>query len=163
MRFHHTIEVTDNAEDPIWHTEIEGEDVEEYNGTSTQYGREVLENWLIDQANNLDAGSLTVTDEYGNPYYRVAVRFAGNPDEQDNPIATVGSDEPDTDTPAELDAVDAARDAKLYAKYLDRSADDQLEEALMTARESGHGSNELARRVAPAVSRPIALRLMQAH
>ncbi|MFF2262008.1 hypothetical protein ACFVVJ_26045 [Streptomyces albidoflavus] len=156
MRFHHTIEATDNAEDPTWYVIRVGEGTEESEGaTSAQYGRDVLETWIADDQPD------PITDEYGNPYLRVVVRFTDEPDEYDERIAIVGSDDLDTPLP-ELGAVDAARDAKLYAKYLDRRADDQLEDALTAAREAGHGSNDLARRVAPAVSRPIALRMMRA-
>lgn len=159
MRFHHTIEATDNAEDPTWYVVIAGDDLEEYDDTAAQYGRDVLKNWIIDQ--ETDAGEPpTTVDEYGNPYLRVVVRFSDEPDEHDNKVAVVGSDELDT-PPAELDAVDAAHDLKMYAKYLDRQADDQLEDTLRTARKKGRGANELARRVGGAVSRPVALRMMQ--
>ena len=159
MRFHATIEATDKAEDPMWYVVTIGDDVEEYDGTAAQYGRDVLENWITDQAAFGDGDPAPTVDEYGNPYLRVVVRFSDELDAHDDRIAVVGSDELDM-PPAELDAVDAARDAKLYAKYLDRLADDQLGEALKSARKTGHGANELARRVDPAVSRPIALRMM---
>ncbi|KMS74191.1 hypothetical protein ACM01_14820 [Streptomyces viridochromogenes] len=159
MRFHATIEATDNAEDPMWYVVITVDDIEEYDGTSAQYGRDVLENWITDQASLAEGDPAPTTDEHGNPYLRVVVRFSDEPDEHDHRIAVVGSDELDT-PPAELHAVDAARDAKLYARYLDRRADDQLEDALTAARKAGHGANDLARRAAPAVSRPIALRMM---
>lgn len=159
MYFHHTIEATDNAEDPTWHVVTTGDGVEEFEGTSAQYGRDVLENWIDDQAGLADGEPAPVVDEYGNPFLRVVVRFSDDPDAYDERIAVVGSDEMDT-PPAELAAVEVARDAKLYAKHLDRRADDQLEEALKVARTVGHGANDLARRAAPAVSRPIALRMM---
>ncbi|MFD8088633.1 hypothetical protein [Streptomyces malaysiensis] len=160
MRFHATIEGTDKAEDPMWYVVTIGDDVEEYDGTAAQYGRDVLENWITDQVAFADGDAAPTVDEYGNPYLRVVVRFSDEPDAHDDRIAIVGSDELDT-PPAELDAVDAARDAKLYAKYLDRLADDQLEEALRAARETGHGANELARRVDGAISRPVALGMMR--
>ncbi|WP_275558507.1 hypothetical protein [Streptomyces sp. 5-6(2022)] len=160
MRFHATIEATDNAEEPMWYVVSIGDDIEEYDGTAAQYGRDVLENWIGDQVAFGDGEPAPTVDEYGNPYMRVIVRFSDEPDAHDDRIAVVGSDELDA-PPAELDAVDAARDAKLYAKYLDRLADDQLEEALSAARKAGHGANELARRVDGAVSRPIALAMMR--
>jgi hypothetical protein len=159
MRLHATIEATDNAEDPMWYVVHTGDDTEEYDGTSAQYGRDVLENWITDQASLAEGDPAPTTDEYDNPYLRVVVRFSDEPDAHDDRIAVVHSDELDT-PPAELNAVDAARDAKLYAKHLDRLADDELEGALTAARKAGHGANDLARRAAPAVSRPIALRMM---
>ncbi|GGV51372.1 hypothetical protein [Streptomyces spectabilis] len=146
------------AEDPTWYVLTAGNNIEEYDGTSAQYGRDVLENWITDASGTAEDPA-PITDEYGNPHIRVIVRFSDEAGEHDERIAVVGSDELDT-PPAELSAVDAARDAKLYAKYLDRLADDQLEGALVAARKSGHGANDLARRAAPAVSRPIALRMM---
>lgn len=160
MRFHTTIESTVNADDPMWDVVIAGDDVEEYDGTSVQCGRDVLDSWIADQTSLADQAPPQLTDEYGNPYLRAVVRFSDDPDEHDNRVAIVGSDELEHDTSAELDAVDAAKDAKLYAKYLDRRADEQLEEALPDARKAGHRPNFLARRVAPAVSKPIALRMM---
>ncbi|MFE5842104.1 hypothetical protein ACFQ7N_10700 [Streptomyces niveus] len=160
MRFHTTIEGTVNAEDPMWYTVIAGDDVEEYDGTSVQCGRDVLDLWIADQTSLADQDPPQLTDEHGNPYLRAVVRFSDDPDEHDNPVAIVGSDALEQDTSAELDAVDAAKDAKLYAKHLDRRADEQLEEALPDAKKAGHRSNFLVRRVAPAVSKTIALRLM---
>ncbi|MFF9002596.1 hypothetical protein ACF1GW_35765 [Streptomyces achromogenes] len=162
MRFHATIEATDNAEDPMWYVVTIGDDIEEYDDTAAQYGRDVLENWITDQTalSRDDGEPFRTVDEYGNPYLRVIVRFSDEPDDHDERIAIVGSDELET-PPAELHAVDAARDAKLYAKRLDRLADEQLEEALIAAREKGHGANDLARRVHPAVSRPVALQMMR--
>ncbi|MGW2841796.1 hypothetical protein ACWCWD_28925 [Streptomyces sp. NPDC001493] len=162
MRFHHTIEATDNAEDPNWYVVIIGDEIEEYEGTSTEYGREVLQNWVVDEESQDPDIPVRLTDEYGNPYLRCIVRFSGDSDEQNEEVAAVGSDKLDSETsPAELRAVDIARDAKLYARYLDRTADSLLAEALWEAREAGHGANALARRAEPAVSRPIALRMMQ--
>lgn len=158
MRFHHTIEATDNAEDPTWYVVIAADELEEYDGTAAQYGREVLENWINDVASAVEDPA-PIIDEYGNPHIRLVVRFSDEPDEHDDRIAVVGSDDLDA-PPAELNDVDAARDAKLYARHLDRRADSQLEDALSAARKAGHGANELARRAAPAVSRPIALRMM---
>ena len=154
MLFHHTIEATDNAEDPMWYVVIGGDELEGHDGTAADYGREVLENWIADNPEQ------PIADEYGNPYMRVLVRFSNEPDEQANIAATVGSDNLDTPT-AELDAVDAACDAKLYAKHLAYRADAQLERALMAARAAGSGANELARRVDGVISRPVALTMMR--
>ncbi|MFJ1900477.1 hypothetical protein [Streptomyces sp. NPDC088115] len=164
MRFHHTIEATSNAEDPIWDVVITGDEIEEYDGTSTEYGREVLQNWVDDQDSLYPDTPTPLTDEHGNPYLRCVVRFSDNSDEQNQHAAVVGSDTLDhdtTDIPGELSAVDIARDAKLHAQYLDRTADSLLADALWEAREAGHGANVLARRVEPAVSRPTALRMMR--
>lgn len=160
MRFHGTIEATDDAENPMWYPVIACDEPEEYDGTSAQYGRDVLENWITDQTSLADQDPPRLTDDYGNPYLRVVVRFSDEPDAHDERIAIVGAGDLDA-PPAELDAVDAARDAKLYVKHLDALADDQLEEALQAANAAGHPRNYLAARVHPAVSRPIALRMMQ--
>ncbi|MCX5176698.1 hypothetical protein [Streptomyces virginiae] len=154
MRFHHVIEATDNAQDPTWYVIREADEVEEYEGDSSRYGRDVLTNWLDDENSE---GIGPALDEYNNPYRRVIIRF----DDEDGDIAaTIGAD--DLDEPAdELAAVEEARTAKLYAKHLDSRADGQLEEAFLAARAKGHGANELARLAAPALSRPIALRMMR--
>lgn len=65
------------------------------------------------------------------------------------------------DPAVELDAVDAARDRTRWLAAQTSAAEDQLAGALRTARTTGHGANELARRAYPAVSRPIALRVMR--
>lgn len=54
-----------------------------------------------------------------------------------------------------------ARDRKLYAALLDQLADDALTTALHAAREAGHGANRMAELAYPAVSRPVALRMMR--
>lgn len=153
MRFHHAIEATDNAEDPTWYVIRVADETEDYDGSATQYGRDVLSNWISDAE-----ADQPVLDEYGNPHLRVLVRFD---DEEGNTLATVGADEL-AEPPAELAAVEMARTDKLYARYLDSIADDHLEGALNAARAKGHGANELARLAAPALSRPIALRMMRA-
>ncbi|MFD4921128.1 hypothetical protein ACFWNE_07390 [Streptomyces goshikiensis] len=153
MHFHHVIEATDNAEDPNWYVIREADEVEEHEGGAAQYGRDVLTNWLDDEKTE---GIGPALDEYNNPYRRVIVRF----DDEGDIAATIGAD--DLDEPAgELAAVEKARTAKLYAKHLDTLADAQLEEAFLAARAKGHGANELARLAAPALSRPIALRMMR--
>lgn len=154
MRFHHVIEATDNAENPTWYVIRAADVVEDYEGSATQYGRDVLTNWLDDEAAEESGPAL---DEYGNPYRRVVIRFD---DSEGDIAATVEAD--DLDEPAiELAAVETARTAKLHARYLGTLADTQLEDALLAARIKGHGANELARLVAPALSRPVALRMMR--
>ncbi|MFC7794607.1 hypothetical protein [Streptomyces cinereoruber] len=155
MRFHHAIHSTDDSENPIWQVIRLADEPEDYDGTAAQYGRDVLDNWLTDERSE---GFEEFVDEYGNPYRRVIVRF----DDEDGDIAAIiGSDDLE-EPPAELAAVEAARDAKLYARHLDSRADDQLANALNAARAKGHGANELFRRQAPALSRPVALRIMRA-
>ncbi|MGW5353378.1 hypothetical protein ACWERV_23065 [Streptomyces sp. NPDC004031] len=159
MRFQHVIESCDNAEDPIWVATIQGDEPEEYDGTAAQYGREVLRNWIDDM--RTDDPEAQIVDEYDNPYLRVLVHFEDNP-VLDTPsaAAVIGSDDLDTPSP-EIAAVEAARDAKLYARHLDFRANEMLEEALPAANAAGHGANALARLVDGAVSRPIALRMMR--
>ncbi|MCG5121585.1 hypothetical protein ACRWOO_11405 [Streptomyces sp. NEAU-PBA10] len=158
MRYTHTIEATDNGENPTWYTLIHADAPEDHEGTAADYGRAVLRNWIDDNSDN------NTTDEYGNPLLQVRVAFADDPDafaSQSNLAATVASDnlgEPS----AEIAALEAARDSKLYAQLLDTLADEKLEEALTAARASGDRSaNALAAFVYPAVSRPVALRMMQ--
>lgn len=161
MHFHHTIQACDNAEDPMWYVVIMGDEAEEYEGTAAQYGRDVLQNWIDDPGNWEDGKDKKIKDEYDNPYLRVLVHF-GDDEERDerDPVATIESNDLDEPT-AEITAVEAARDAKLYAKHLARQADIQLEDALMVARAANHGANDLARLAYPAVSRPIALQMMR--
>jgi hypothetical protein len=152
MRFHHAIETTTTAEDPIWQTILLADEPEEYTGSAAQYGRDVLTNWTDDQETDT-----ATTDEYGNPLARVVVRF----DSVNGTVAaTIGTDDLD-EPPTELAAVEAARDAKLYTTHLDTLADNQAADALTQARAAGHGVNSLARLIAPAYSRPIARRMMQ--
>ncbi|MCK2145293.1 hypothetical protein ACPCK9_26555 [Streptomyces koyangensis] len=158
MRYTHTIEATDNGENPIWYTLIHADAPEDHDGTAADYGRAVLRNWINDNSDD------DITDEYGNPLLQVRVAFADDPDafaSQSNLAATVASD--DLGEPsAEIAALEAARDSKLYAQLLDTLADEKLEEALTAARASGDRSaNALAAFVYPAVSRPVALRMMQ--
>ncbi|MFJ4880072.1 hypothetical protein ACIP93_33360 [Streptomyces sp. NPDC088745] len=158
MQFWHAIEATDNGEDPLWYVVISADEtvgVEEYEGTAAQYGRDVLQNWIDDGNTTGD-----VLDEYGNPLWQVVVHFGD--DKERCPVtrvAVIGADELAQPAP-EIAAVEAARDAKLRARHLDMVADGLLEDALSAARAAGHGANELARRAAPAVSRPVALRMM---
>ncbi|WP_326770957.1 hypothetical protein OG978_45810 (plasmid) [Streptomyces sp. NBC_01591] len=65
--------------------------------------------------------------------------------------------------PAELAAVEAAREQKLYASLLDYHADVALGEAVPAARAAGPGANRLAELVAPAISRPVALKLAKRY
>ncbi|MFE9844661.1 hypothetical protein [Streptomyces goshikiensis] len=97
----------------------------------------------------------------GHPWFGIlSPANSGRPEPSGDIAATIGAD--DLDEPAaELAVVEAARTAKLYARHLDSRADDQLEDALLAARAEGHGANELARLAAPALSRPIALRMMR--
>ncbi|OEV10546.1 hypothetical protein [Streptomyces nanshensis] len=161
MRFQHTIEACNNAEDPVWYVVVAGDDAEEHAGTAAQYGREVLKNWIDDPGNWGDDAEPEITDEYGSPYLRVVVHF-GDDEERDSqyPVATIGADDLE-EPPAEIAAVEAARDAKLHARHLDYLADERLEEALHAARAAGHGANALARMLEGAVSRPVALRMMR--
>ncbi|MFI0900490.1 hypothetical protein [Streptomyces sp. NPDC020983] len=155
MRFDHTIEACDNAEDPIWYVVIQGDQPDDYDGTGADYGREVLRNWIDDE--QVDK----VTDEYGNPHLRVLVHFEdAETRSSHDAVATITSDDLAEPSP-EIAAVEAARDAKLYARRLDLIADARLEEALTQARAAGHGANALARLVDGAVSRPVALRMMR--
>ncbi|MGA5009018.1 hypothetical protein ACPCDX_29020 [Streptomyces koyangensis] len=158
MRYTHTIEATDNGENPTWYTLIHADAPEDHEGTAADYGRAVLRNWIDDNSDD------DTIDEYGNPLLQVRVAFADDPDafaSQSNLAATVASD--DLGKPsAEIAALEAARDSKLYAQLLDTLADEKLEEALTAARATGNRSaNALAAFVYPAVSRPIALRMMQ--
>ncbi|MGW0032140.1 hypothetical protein ACWDXD_20220 [Streptomyces sp. NPDC003314] len=154
MRYYHIIESTGNAEDPQWQPIRLADEPEDYDGTAAQYGREVLDNWLTDERAD---GYEEFVDEHGNSLRRVIVRF----DDEDGDIAaTIGSNNLD-EPPTELAAVEAARDMKLYARHLDSRADDQLDEALNEARAKGYGANRLFRLQAPALSRPVALRLMR--
>ncbi|NEC96241.1 hypothetical protein G3I57_13110 [Streptomyces albidoflavus] len=158
MRYTHTIEATDNGEDPIWYTLIHADAPEDHEGTAADYGRAVLRNWIDDNSDD------DTTDEYGNPLLQVRVAFADDPDafaSQSNLAATVASNELGEPS-SEIAALEAARDSKLYAQLLDTLADEKLEEALTAARASGDRSaNALAAFVYPAVSRPVALRMMQ--
>ena len=162
MRYTHTIEATDNGENPTWYTLIHADAPEDHEGTAADYGRAVLRNWIDD--NSDDNSDDDTTDEYGNPLLQVRVAFADDPDafaSQSNLAATVASNELGEPS-AEIAALEAARDSKLYAQLLDTLADEQLEEALTAARATGNRSaNALAAFVYPAVSRPIALRMMQ--
>ncbi|MCX4971129.1 hypothetical protein OHA98_41730 [Streptomyces sp. NBC_00654] len=148
MQLLYTIEAAASGEQPEWFTVITGDAPEEHEGTTGDYGRTVLRNWISDE---------DLTDEYGNPKLRVIVAFADTPDQ---PVTTVDCTELDAPA-AELDGVDAARDRMRWLAAQTSAAEDQLAEALRSARSRGHGANELARRAAPAVSRPIALRMMR--
>ncbi|MFE1130779.1 hypothetical protein ACFW6R_29420 [Streptomyces albidoflavus] len=154
MRYTHTIEATDNGEDPIWYTLIHADAPEDHDGTAADYGRTVLDNWIDD-----NSGS-DITDEYGNPLLRVRVTFA---EDTLGFVAAALVDCTQLDAPSpKMAALEAARERKLYVQLLDALADAQLEEALTAARASGDRSaNALAAFVYPAVSRPVALRMMQ--
>ncbi|MCX4967055.1 hypothetical protein OHA98_20020 [Streptomyces sp. NBC_00654] len=156
MQLLHTIEAAASGEQPEWFTVITGDAPEEHEGTTGDYGRTVLRNWISDE----DLSGDELTDEYGNPKLRVTVAFADAPDGYGEPFTTVHCTELE-DPAVELDAVDAARDRMRWLAAQTSAAEDQLAEALRTARSRGHGANELARRAAPAVSRPIALRMMR--
>ncbi|MFF8994062.1 hypothetical protein ACF09H_29875 [Streptomyces sp. NPDC014983] len=157
MRYLHSIETTDRADFPAWQTVALGDGAEEYDGTAADYGREVLDNWITD---NGDGG---ITDEYGSPLLRVRVAFAEDPEpfgSDSDVVATVMCDQ--IERPADwLAALETARERKLYVRLLDVLADDALEGALRSARSAGPSANWLADFVYPAVSRPIALRMMR--
>lgn len=163
MRYRHQIEATGNPESPTWYVVVQGGEAEEYDGTATSYGREVLDNWVHD-APGRGEEMLALTDEYGNATLRVLVAF-GEDDEAfagpaDTAVAVVESSDLAAQTDPELAAVDAAREAVLYAELVGRRARAQLGKALSDARYGGHGANFLAERAAPAASRPVALRMM---
>ncbi len=155
MRYLHAIESTEAADFPAWQAVIIG-DPEEYDGTAAAYGREVLDNWIDDN------GADGTTDEDGNALLRVVVAFADDPDafaSSANIVATITCDQLDEPAP-EIVILEAARERKLYVALLDLLADRELEEALQEARATGASKNWLASFVYPAVSRPIALRMM---
>ncbi|MGP4114638.1 hypothetical protein ACTWP5_27480 [Streptomyces sp. 4N509B] len=157
MQYLHAIQATNAAAQPAWQTICTGDQVEEYDGTAADYGREVL-------ANYIDDNEIAATDDDGNPLLRVLVAFADDDApfaSADNRAAVIEADDLKVPSP-EIVAVEAARDDKLRASLLDRLADDALEGALSAARGAGHGANRLAELVYPAVSRPIALRMMRA-
>src|SRR5690348_13396099 len=68
--YRHTIETTDNAEDPAWYELIRGDAADEHDGTPEEYGREVLSNFWADNSEQPPQ----LADEYGNAYYRSVVR-----------------------------------------------------------------------------------------
>ncbi|MGW4810572.1 hypothetical protein ACWEPB_02855 [Kitasatospora cineracea] len=155
MRYLHTIESTDTADLPAWQAITTG-DPEEYDGTAAAYGREVLDRWIYDN------GTDGTTDEDGNPLLRAVVAFADDPDafaSSSNIVATITCDQLEEPAP-EIVILEAARERKLYVGLLDQLADQELEEALQEARVTGASKNWLAGFVYPAVSRPIALRMM---
>ncbi|MFD0352883.1 hypothetical protein ACFVHW_03925 [Streptomyces sp. NPDC127110] len=156
MRFLHAVEVTDAPQyQAIWGTAIMATEAEEYDGSARAYAREVLTNWISDEQADYDDPVVT---EDGWPRLRVRVWFADFPD--DRVVAEVGADELDP-APPEIEALDIARDAKLYSIFLESKTTDDLAKAMSTARTAGHGANELARRVEDVVSRPVALRWMR--
>ncbi|MFD9056150.1 hypothetical protein ACFWCM_12620 [Streptomyces albidoflavus] len=153
MRYMHTIEALN--ENLTWYTLIHADAPEDHDGTAADYGRAVLNNWIDD-----NSGS-DITDEYGNPLLRVRVTFADDTLDDDVTAAMVDCTQLDAPSP-EMAALEAARERKLYVQLLDTLADEQLKEALADARATGHYSaNALAAFAYPAVSRPIALRMMQ--
>lgn len=155
MRYLHAIEATETADFPAWQTIITG-DPEDYDGTAAAYGRAVLDRWIYDE------GADGTLDEDGNPLLRVVVAFADDPDafaSSSNIVATITCDQLDEPAP-EIVILEAARERKLYVGLLDLLADQELEEALQEARATGQSKNWLAAFVYPAVSRPIALRMM---
>lgn len=157
MRYLHSIERTDRTDFPAWQAVALADGAEEYEGTAADYGREALDTWIAD---NSDGGA---TDEYGSPLLRVRVAFAEDPEpfgSNSNIAATVMCNQLDRPD-GWLAALEAARERKLYVKLLDVLADDALEEALRVARPGAPSANWLADFVYPAVSRPIALRMMR--
>lgn len=163
MRYVHQIEATDSTESPSWYVVIRGDEAEEFDGTAAAYGREVLDNWVSDAASR-DEDEADYTDEDGNARLRVRVAFAEDEEAFAGPaasdVAVIEVTDLATQVEPELAAVDAAREAVLHAGLLELLAHAQLGEALTEARRGGHGANALAERVAPAVSRPVALRMM---
>lgn len=155
MRYLHQIETTTSAQDPNWQT-IRSADAEDYDGTAAEYGREVLAQWIDDNPDD------ATTDDDGNPTLRVIIAFADGEDafaSDANRAAVIEADGLEAPAP-EIAAVEAARERKFYVALLDAQADDALTNALAAARAAGHGANRLAERAAPAVSRPVALRMM---
>lgn len=68
--YRHVIEETHNAESPEWFEMARGDNAEEYDGDPEVYGRGVLADfWPV---NGLETPKLT--DEYGNPHFRILVR-----------------------------------------------------------------------------------------
>ncbi|MFE7665126.1 hypothetical protein [Streptomyces celluloflavus] len=158
MRYLHSIETTDATDFPAWQAVIMGEEGEEHDGTAADYGRVVLGNWIGDN------GAEGITDEYGNPRLRVRVAFADDPDafaDDRNVAVVVTCDQLGAPTP-ERASLEAARERKLYVKLLGLFADEALEDALRAEKRlTGDSANLLADFVYPAVSRPIALRMMR--
>lgn len=66
MDYAHAIENSVDGE--IWQVTRLGDEPEEHDGTASEYGREVLEQWIADEYSD---GA--PTDEYGNPLLRVRV------------------------------------------------------------------------------------------
>ncbi|MGA5820874.1 hypothetical protein ACPC54_23775 [Kitasatospora sp. NPDC094028] len=157
MRYLHSIETTETSDFPAWQPVIVG-DPEEYEGTAAAYGREVLFLWITDN------GDENITDEYGNPLLRVCVAFADDPDALASPsnVAAVITCNQLDEPAVELGALEVARERKLYVSLLNLLADQGLEDSLRAARAAdNYSANWLADFVYPAVSRPIALRMMR--
>ncbi|MFB7763508.1 hypothetical protein [Streptomyces xiamenensis] len=162
MRYIHQIEQTEDAENPTWYTVITGDHDEEYDGTAAEYGRAVLENWVED-ASMRGEETPALTDEYGNARLRVLVAFSEDDEAFASPIAVVAvveSSDLSVQTDPELAAVDAAREAALYADLLKRLALGRLGQTLTAARHGGHPATALANRAYPAVSYPVAMRML---
>lgn len=158
MHYLHHIEVTDNGEEPQWFVIAPADGPEEHDSTAADYGREALQNYIDDNPED------PIVDEYGNPLLRIVVAFADDPDafaSPENHVVTIESDALD-EPPAEIAKLEAARENKLHVRHLDLQADERLTQALTAARAQGsHSANHLAELVYPAVSRPIALRMMK--
>lgn len=140
----------------MWDPIDRGDNAEDWDGTAAAYGREVLRKWFL--GDRLPGFEETApTDEHGNPTVRVRVFFAPYPD---TGAALITSDDL-AEPSAEIAAVEAAREGKLYVGLLDRLADEHLGEALTAARAAGHDVEKLADLAYPAALRPAALRMME--
>ncbi|MFF1347573.1 hypothetical protein ACFVZJ_16550 [Streptomyces sp. NPDC058322] len=160
MRYLHSIETTEAADFPAWQAVALADEPEEHDGTAADYGRDVLAAWIYDT----DAAG--ITDEDGRPLLRVRVAFADDPDafasNSDSDVAAAVECDQLAPPAPEMSALEAARERKLYLRLLGLLADQELADALRAARAVGaHSANQLADYVYPAVSRPIALRMMR--